>query len=154
MRRFYSDEDVARWTKANDNVIAGLGASLVIAVLVPFRPGQPGATHLLSELLGGPRNLRSNLVVTCNGVNRAMYDAVESLVIDWIGIGMAGTGLPVDYEVEVEYAGTSPYPARIKMRAIALDPSSLSAAQPWCREIDRWTRPIQGQTDVRNCPGV
>jgi hypothetical protein len=94
----------------------------------------------------------ANLFVTCKRVNQRMRLDVEGPVLDWLA-----AGLPVDYEVELVYTGTSLYPGQVKMRAIALEPTSLSAsatAEPRCREINRWTNPIQAETDVRHCPGA
>ena len=87
-----TDNNVAGWREARQ---AGLRGTFARA-------------NLLGQNIGGPGNVRANLVVTCQqSTNIQMYNSVERIVRQWID-----GGLVVDYEVEPVYEGHQSLPER------------------------------------------
>ena len=107
----------ARLCKSNANEEGSpVPSGFIVAGWMEGLGGVIARAHLLGQNIGGPGDVRRNLVVTCRTTNNNMFTLVERQVRRWLD-----NGLVVDYQVEPVYQGLSPYPAEIKMRARALD---------------------------------
>ena len=74
-----------------------------------------------------------------------MKDEIERFAYDWV----TKQGLIVDYQVDVDYKGTSPYPERIRVTIKAVDPESFKGKDKYCKEMSVKIDTVS--TDIYDC---